>query len=65
MCVCLCVLTDHWVQDILHTLDELLVNLNGQITKNLTILSQVKVGQTVFILLWSVKLHKLLRKKER
>lgn len=58
------VLTDHGLQDVLHTLDELLVDLNGQITQNLPVLGQVKVGETVIVLFRSVMLHELLEREE-
>lgn len=57
-------LTDHGLQDVLHTLYELLVDLNGQIAQNLPVLSQVKVGETVIILFRGVMLHKLLEREE-
>ncbi len=57
-------LTDHGLQDVLHTLDELLVDLNGQITQNLPVFGQVKVGETVIVLFRSVMLHELLEREE-
>lgn len=57
------VLTDHGLQDVLHRLDELLVDLNGQIAQNLPVLGQVKVGETVIVLFRGVMLHELLERE--
>lgn len=53
--------TYHGLQDVLHALDELLVDLDGQVADHLPVLCQVKVGQAVFVLPLSVMLHKGLR----
>lgn len=47
-------LTNHRLKDILHAFDELLINLDDQIIQNLPVVSQVKVQQTMFVLLRSV-----------
>lgn len=56
-------LTDHGLQDVLHRLDELLVDLNGQIAQNLPVLGQVEVGETVIVLFRGVMLHELLERE--
>lgn len=56
-------LTDHRLKDVLHASDELLVNLDDQITQNLPIVSEVKVQQALFVLLGSVVFCVDLRKQ--
>lgn len=53
--------TYHWLQDVLHALDELLVVLDGQVTDHLPVLGQVEVGQAVLVLPRGVVLHEDLR----
>lgn len=53
-------LTDHWLKDVLQHPHELLVDLNGQVTQHLPVLSQVKVGEAVLVLARRVVLHKAL-----
>lgn len=57
--------TYHWLQDVLHGLDELLVDLDGQVADHLPVLSQVEVGQAVFVLPQGVALHEFLKGKRR
>lgn len=59
------VLTYHGLEDVLHAFDQLLVDLDGQVTDHLSVLCQVEVGQTVFILPLRVVLHEGLRYTER
>lgn len=47
-------LTNHRLKDILHAFDKLLINMDNQIIQNLPVVSQVKVQQTMFVLLRSV-----------
>lgn len=56
-------LTDHGLNDAFCHFDELLVDLDGEITQHLSVLSQVKVLETVFVLFGRVLCHKCLMKK--
>lgn len=56
-------LTDHGLNDAFCHFDELLVDLDGEITQHLSVLSQVKVLQTVLVLFGRVLCHKCLMKK--
>lgn len=56
--------TYHWLQDVLHAFDQLLVDLDGQVTDHLSVLCQVKVGQAVLILPGCIVLHKDLGQKQ-
>lgn len=58
-------LTYHGLEDVLHAFDQLLVDLDGQVTDHLSVLCQVEVGQTVFILSLCVVLHEGLRHTDR
>lgn len=49
--------TDHGLYDGLGHLDQLLVDLNRQVTQHLSVLCQVEIFQTVFVLFWSVLSH--------
>lgn len=49
--------TYHGLKCVLHAFDELLVDLDGQVADHRSVLSQVKVGQTVLVLPGSVVLH--------
>lgn len=53
--------TYHGLEDVLHAFDQLLIDLDGQVTDHLSVLCQVEVGQTVFILPRRVVLHEGLR----
>lgn len=53
-------LTDHGLHDVLCHLDELLVDLDGEVTQHLAVLCQVKVLQAVLILFGCVLSHKRL-----
>lgn len=57
--------TYHWLQDVLHGLDELLVDLDGQVADHLPVLGQVEVGQAVFVLPQGVVLHEFLKGQQR
>lgn len=57
--------TYHGLEDVLHAFDQLLVDLDGQVTDHLSVLCQVEVGQTVFILPRCVVLHEGLRCTDR
>lgn len=57
--------TYHGLEDVLHAFDQLLVDLDGQVTDHLSVLCQVEVGQTVFILPRCVVLHEGLRRTDR
>lgn len=59
----LLVLTDHGLQHALSYSNELLVDLDAQVTQNLPVLSQVKVLQAVLVLFWCVLGHECLRDK--
>lgn len=56
--------TYHGLEDVLHAFDQLLVDLDGQVTDHLSVLCQVEVGQTVFILPLCVVLHEGLRHRK-
>lgn len=49
--------TYHGLEDVLHAFDQLLVDLDGQVTDHLSVLCQVEVGQTVFVLPRCVVFH--------
>lgn len=49
--------TDHGLHHALCYSDELLIDLDGEVTQNLPILGQVKVLQAVLVLLGSVLCH--------
>lgn len=53
-------LTNHGLYDGLSHLDELLVDLDGEVAQHLTVLGQVEVLQTVFVLLAGVLHHERL-----
>lgn len=57
-------LTNHWLDDAFSHLDELLVDLDAQVTQNLAVLGQVEVLQTVFVLFGGVLSHEGLMGKE-
>lgn len=57
--------TNHGLEDVLHAFDQLLVDLDGQVTDHLSVLRQVKVGQTVFVLSRRVVLHEGLRRRHK
>lgn len=56
-------LTNHGLYDPFCHLNELLVDLDGEVTQHLTVFCQVKVLQTVFVLFAGVLRHKGLYKK--
>ena len=53
-------LTDHGLHDALGHLDELLVDLDGEVAQHLPVLGQVKVLQAVLVLLARVLGHERL-----
>lgn len=58
-----CELTDHGLQDAPGDVDELLVDLDGEVAQHLAVLSQVKVLQAVLVLLRRVLGHETLNRK--
>lgn len=54
---CSCHLTNQGLQDVLHALDELPVDLDDEVAQYLLVLRQLKVGETVFVLFAGVLLH--------
>lgn len=60
-----CGLTDHGLQDAPCNVDELLVDLDGEVAQHLAILSQVKVLQAVLVLLRCVLGHETLSRKQK
>lgn len=57
---CLSVPTNHGLHHAFRYSDELLIDLDGEVTQNLPILSQVKVLQAVLVLLGGVLCHERL-----
>lgn len=60
---CLSAPTNHGLHDAFRHPGELLINLDGKVTQNLSILRKVKILQAVFILLGTVLCHKRLREE--
>lgn len=58
-------LTYHGLYDSFSHLDELLIDLDGEVTQHLSVLCQVKVLQAVFVLFACVVRHKCLNKKKK
>lgn len=58
-------LTNHGLDDPFSHLDELLVDLDGEVTQHLSVLRQVEVLQAVFVLFACVLCHKCLKHKKR
>ena len=58
-------LTDHGLHDALRHLDELLVDLDGEVTEHLPVLGQVKVLQAVLVLLARVLGHERLGQQQQ
>lgn len=58
-----CELTDHGLQDAPGDVDELLVDLDGEVAQHLAVLSQVKVLEAVLVLLHRVLGHETLNRK--
>lgn len=58
-----CELTDHGLEYALCYLNELLVDLDGEVAQHLAVLGQVKVLQTVLVLLRRVLCHETLKRR--
>lgn len=59
----MCQLTNHGLELALRYLNELLVDLDGEVAQHLAVLGQVKVLQAVLVLLRCVLRHETLSKR--